>query len=229
MHMMEGRGMKDIAKYIDHTVLAANATEDRIAKLCDEAAQWHFASVCVNSCWVPFCVGRLKGTGVNVCTVVGFPLGAMSTAAKAFEAKHAVEEGAVEIDMVINVGWLKDCRDDLVEADIRTVKEACNGKLLKVIIETCLLTDDEKVRACKLSVAAGADYVKTSTGFSTGGATVEDVALMRKTVGPELGVKASGGVRSYEAACAMIKAGATRLGTSSGIAIVQGAASDASY
>ncbi len=221
--------MKDIAKYIDHTVLAADATEKKIAQLCEDAAQWHFASVCVNSCWVPFCVDRLKGTGVNVCTVVGFPLGAMSTAAKAFEAKHAVEEGAVEIDMVINVGWLKAGRDDLVEADIHAVKQACGGKLLKVIIETCLLTDDEKIRACKLSVAAGADYVKTSTGFSTGGATVEDVALMRKTVGPNLGVKASGGVRSYEAACAMIEAGATRLGTSSGIAIVQGAASDASY
>jgi deoxyribose-phosphate aldolase len=221
--------MKDIAKYIDHTVLAADATEKKIAQLCEDAAQWHFASVCVNSCWVPFCVDRLKGTGVNVCTVVGFPLGAMSTAAKAFEAKHAVEEGAVEIDMVINVGWLKAGRDDLVEADIHAVKQACGGKLLKVIIETCLLTDDEKIRACKLSVAAGADYVKTSTGFSTGGATIEDVALMRKTVGPNIGVKASGGVRSYEAACAMIEAGATRLGTSSGIAIVQGAASDASY
>lgn len=221
--------MKDIAKYIDHTVLAADATEKKIAQLCEDATQWHFASVCVNSCWVPFCVDRLKGTGVNVCTVVGFPLGAMSTAAKAFEAKHAVEEGAVEIDMVINVGWLKAGRDDLVEADIHAVKQACGGKLLKVIIETCLLTDDEKIRACKLSIAAGADYVKTSTGFSTGGATVEDVALMRKTVGPNIGVKASGGVRSYEAACAMIEAGATRLGTSSGIAIVQGAASDASY
>ncbi len=221
--------MKDIAKYIDHTVLAANATQEKIAQLCEEAAQWHFASVCVNSCWVPFCAKHLKGTGVNVCTVVGFPLGAMSTAAKAFEAHHAVEEGAVEIDMVVNIGWLKDGRDDLVEADIRAVKEACDGKLLKVIIETCLLTEEEKVRACELSVAAGADYVKTSTGFSTGGATVEDIALMRKTVGADIGVKASGGVRSYETACAMIDAGATRLGTSSGIAIVQGAASDAAY
>ncbi|MFA6689572.1 MAG: deoxyribose-phosphate aldolase [Sphaerochaetaceae bacterium] len=221
--------MNDIAKYIDHTLLAANATEEKINKLCDEAASWHFASVCVNSCRVSMCARRLKGTGVNVCTVVGFPLGAMSTPAKAFEASQAVQDGADEIDMVINVGWLKDGRDDLVEADIRAVKETCGGKLLKVIIETCLLTDDEKVRACKLSVAGGADFVKTSTGFSTGGATVEDVALMRKTVGPKIGVKASGGVRSYEAAVAMIEAGATRLGTSSGIAIVQGASSDAAY
>lgn len=224
-----GKKMKDIAQYIDHTLLAADATQEKISKLCKEAAQWHFASVCVNSCWVPACVERLKDTGVNVCTVVGFPLGAMSTAAKAFEARQAVEDGANEIDMVINIGWLKDGRDDLVEADIRAVKKACNGKLLKVIIETCLLSDEEKIRACELSVAAGTDFVKTSTGFSTGGATVEDVALMRKTVGPEIGVKASGGVRSYEAACAMIEAGATRLGTSSGIAIVQGAASDAAY
>ncbi len=221
--------MKDIAKYIDHTVLAANATQETIEQLCKDAAKWHFASVCVNSCWVPLCAQLLQDTGVNVCTVVGFPLGAMSTAAKAFEAHHAVEQGAVEIDMVINVGWLKGKRDDLVAQDIRDVKLACGGMLLKVIIETCLLTDEEKVRACQIAVASGADYVKTSTGFSTGGATVEDIVLMRKTVGPDIGVKASGGVRSYETACAMIENGATRLGTSSGIAIVQGAASDASY
>ncbi|MFC2821963.1 MAG: deoxyribose-phosphate aldolase [Sphaerochaeta sp.] len=213
----------NIASYIDHTVLAANATQDKIEKLCEEAAQWHFASVCVNTCWTALCAEKLKGTGVNVCSVVGFPLGAMSTQAKAFETKFAVDAGAAEIDMVINVGWLKNGQYDLVEEDIRKVKEACNGKLLKVIIETCLLTDEEKVKACQLSVKAGADYVKTSTGFSTGGAKVEDVALMRRTVGKNIGVKASGGIRTYEDAIKMINAGASRLGCSAGIAIVTAA------
>lgn len=213
----------NIASYIDHTVLAANATEDKIKKLCEEAKQWHFASVCVNTCWTSFCAEMLKGTGVNVCTVVGFPLGAMSTKAKAYEAKCAVEDGATEIDMVINIGWLKDKKDDLVEADIKAVKQACGDKHLKVIIETCLLTEEEKVRACELSVKAGADFVKTSTGFSTAGATAEDVALMRKTVGPNVGVKAAGGIRTYEDAVKMIQAGANRLGCSAGVAIVTSA------
>ena len=213
----------NIASYIDHTVLAANATEDKIKKLCEEAKQWHFASVCVNTCWTSFCAEMLKGTGVNVCTVVGFPLGAMSTKAKAYEAKCAVKDGATEIDMVINIGWLKDKKDDLVEADIKAVKQACGDKHLKVIIETCLLTEEEKVRACELSVKAGADFVKTSTGFSTAGATAEDVALMRKTVGPNVGVKAAGGIRTYEDAVKMIQAGANRLGCSAGVAIVTSA------
>ena len=213
----------NIASYIDHTILAADATEEKVAKLCREAAEWKFASVCVNTCWTKFCAEKLKGTGVNVCVVVGFPLGAMSTEAKAFEARKAVEDGATEVDMVINIGWLKDHRDSLVEEDIRQVKKACGKAHLKVIIEACLLTEEEKVRACKLSVAAGADIVKTSTGFSTGGATAEDVALMRKTVGPDTGVKAAGGIRDYATAKKMIEAGANRLGCSAGIAIVQGA------
>ena len=214
----------DIASYIDHTVLAADAGQEKIEKLCEEARQWKFASVCVNTCWTAFCAEKLKGTGVNVCSVVGCPLGAMGTKAKAYEAACAVEAGAEEVDMVINVGWLKDGKYDLVENDIREVKKACAGKLLKVIIETCLLTDEEKVRACELSVKAGADYVKTSTGFSKGGAKAEDVALMRKTVGKNTGVKASGGIRTYEDAMKMIEAGASRLGCSAGIAIVTGAA-----
>ncbi len=215
--------MNNIASYIDHTVLAANAQEEKIAKLCAEAKEWHFASVCVNTCWTKFCAEKLQGTGVNVCVVVGFPLGAMCTKAKAFEAKCAVEDGATEVDMVINVGWLKDHKDDLVEADIRAVKQACGDKHLKVIIETCLLTEEEKVRACQLAVKAGADFVKTSTGFSTAGAKAEDVALMRKTVGPNVGVKAAGGIRTYEDAKKMIDAGANRLGCSAGIAIVTSA------
>ncbi len=215
--------MNNIASYIDHTVLAADATEEKIQKLCNEAKEWKFASVCVNTCWTKFCAQELKGTGVNVCTVVGFPLGAMCTKAKAFEAKCAVEDGATEVDMVINIGLLKDHKDDLVEEDIREVKKACGDKVLKVIIEACLLTDEEKVRACELSVKAGADFVKTSTGFSKWGAKVEDVALMRKTVGPNVGVKAAGGIRTYEDAMKMIEAGANRLGCSAGIAIVQGA------
>lgn len=213
----------DIAKYIDHTVLAANATQEKIEKLCEEAKQWKFASVCVNTCWTKLCAEKLKGTGVNVCVVVGFPLGAMCTKAKAYEAKCAVEDGATEVDMVINIGWLKDKKDDLVENDIREVKKACGDKHLKVIIEACLLTEEEKVRACELSVKAGADFVKTSTGFSTGGATAEDVALMRRTVGPDTGVKAAGGIRTFEDAKKMIEAGANRLGCSAGIAIVTSA------
>jgi deoxyribose-phosphate aldolase len=212
----------NIASYIDHTVLAANATSDKIEKICREAKEYHFASVCVNSCHVEKCAELLKDSDVSVCTVVGFPLGAMSTKAKAYEALVAIEDGADEIDMVINIGLLKDGKDESVLKDIQSVKEACNDKLLKVIIETCLLTHDEKVRACSLAVKAGANYVKTSTGFSTGGAKEEDIALMRKTVGPEIGVKASGGIHTYEEALGMIENGATRIGASAGIAIVEG-------
>ncbi len=212
----------NLASYIDHTLLAADATEDRIRKLCEEAKQWHFASVCVNTCYASLCSKLLKGSGVNVCCVVGFPLGAMSTIAKAQETAIAINDGADEIDMVINVGYLKDRKDDLVFEDIKEVKRACGKKHLKVIIETCLLSEEEKIRACQLAVKAGADFVKTSTGFSKAGATEEDVALMRKTVGPEVGVKAAGGIRDYETAMKMIDAGANRLGCSAGIAIVQG-------
>ena len=213
-----------ISKYIDHTVLAADADEKKIEKLCQEARDNDFASVCVNTCWVKKCAELLKGTDVNVCTVVGFPLGAMDTEAKAFEAALAVKNGATEVDMVLNAGMYAEA-----EEDIRKVKEACDGKLLKVILETCLLTKEEIVKASELSMAAGADYVKTSTGFSKGGATAEEVALMRKTVGDKLGVKASGGIRDYETAMKMIEAGASRLGCSAGIAIINGASSDAEY
>ena len=220
---------EELAGYIDHTLLATNATKDKVVQLCQEAKQHAFASVCVNSCWTSTCAHLLKDSPVKVCTVVGFPLGAMKSESKAFEAKSAIADGAQEIDMVINVGWLKEGRLDAVEQDIRLVKEACGDKLLKVIIETCLLSDEEKRTACELAVKAKADFVKTSTGFSTGGATEQDVALMRSVVGEALGVKASGGVRSFETAVAMISSGATRLGTSSGIAIIQGAASHAAY
>ena len=218
-----------INKFIDHTVLYADADLGKVEKLCNEAKEYDFASVCVNSCWVKKCAELLKGTDVNVCTVVGFPLGAMSSDAKAFEAKKAIEDGATEIDMVLNVGYIKSGMLKEAEEDIRTVKNACGKVLLKVILETCLLTDEEKVTACKLAESAGADYVKTSTGFSKGGATVEDVKLMRRTVGDRLGVKASGGIRDAATAEAMIKAGASRLGCSSGIAIMNGAKSDAEY
>lgn len=212
----------EINRYIDHTLLAADATKDKITKLCNEAKEYKFASVCVNSCWVKLSAELLKGSGVNVCTVVGFPLGAMATKAKAYEAECAVEDGADEVDMVINIGALKDGDYKTVEDDIRAVKKACGDKLLKVIIECCLLTDEEKVKACELSEAAGADYVKTSTGFSKGGATAEDVALMRQTVGERLGVKAAGGIRDRATAEKMIASGASRLGCSAGIAIVKG-------
>ena len=218
-----------ISKYIDHTVLAADADEKKIEKLCQEARDNDFASVCVNTCWVKKCAELLAGSDVNVCTVVGFPLGAMDTEAKAFEAALAVKNGAEEVDMVLNVGYIKAGMYKEAEEDIRKVKEACGGKILKVILETCLLTKEEIVKASELSASAGADYVKTSTGFSKGGATAEDVALMRKTVGDKLGVKASGGIRDYETAMKMIEAGASRLGCSAGIAIINGASSDAEY
>lgn len=207
-------------KLFDHTILKADATKAQVKKICDEAKEYGFASVCVNSYYTAFVAEELKGTNVKTCTVIGFPLGQMSTKAKKLETLAAVEDGAEEIDMVINVGALKDGLDDFVREDIRTVKEACGNALLKVIIETCLLTDEEKVRACTLSKEAGADFVKTSTGFSTGGAKVEDVALMRKTVGPEMGVKASGGIHDKEAAEKLVEAGASRLGTSATLKIV---------
>lgn len=215
---------RNIAKYIDHTLLKANATEAQIRRLCEEASEYHFASVCVNTCYVPLAAELLKGSGVKTCCVVGFPLGAMSTAAKAFEAADAVKNGAEEVDMVINIGAVKFGDWDYVAKDIEEVVKASHDKaLVKVIIETCLLTDDEKVLACRAAKEAGADFVKTSTGFSIGGATVEDIRLMRETVGAEMGVKASGGIKTYEDAIAMIEAGATRIGASSGIAIVEGA------
>lgn len=212
-----------ITSMVDHTLLKADAGQAAIIKLAEEAKEYGFASVCVSPVWVATAAQVLQGTPVKVCTVIGFPLGASAPEVKAFEAAHAIGQGAGEVDMVINIGALKDGNDALVEADIAGVVQAASGKaLVKVIIETCLLTEEEIVRACKLSVAAGADFVKTSTGFSTGGATVEAVALMRKTVGPAVGVKASGGVRTLADAQAMIQAGATRLGTSAGVAIAQG-------
>ncbi|KXT78694.1 deoxyribose-phosphate aldolase [Streptococcus sp. DD13] len=216
-------------KFIDHTLLKADTTEKQIQKIISEAKQYNFASVCVNPTWVAHVAAALKGTDVKVCTVIGFPLGASTSAVKAFETKDAIANGADEVDMVINIGALKSGDDQAVEADIRAVVEAANGTLVKVIIETCLLTDEEKVRACQLAQSAGADFVKTSTGFSTGGATVEDIALMRKTVGPDMGVKASGGARSYEDAQAFIEAGASRIGASSGVAIMEGQVADIDY
>ncbi|MGK4114738.1 deoxyribose-phosphate aldolase [Lysinibacillus capsici] len=221
---------KNFARMIDHTLLKAEATKEQIEKLCAEAKQFNFASVCVNPTWVKRSSELLQGTDVLVCTVIGFPLGANTPAVKAFEAKDAIANGAKEVDMVINIGALKDKNYDLVQADIAAVVEAAkDSALVKVIIESCLLTDEEKVKACELAVAAGADYVKTSTGFSTGGATAEDIALMRKTVGPELGVKASGGVRSLEDMKKMVEAGATRIGASSGVAIINGLIADSNY
>ena len=210
-----------IAKYIDHTLLAPDAAKSAIEKLCKEASEYKFASVCVNSCWVSLAADLLKDSSVKVCTVVGFPLGAMDTVSEAYEAAKAVENGADEVDMVINIGYLKSGMLDAVLEDIVAVRKATEGKLLKVIIETCLLTDDEKRTACELSEKAGADFVKTSTGFSKGGATLHDVELMKSVVGDSLGVKASGGVRDYATAKAMIDAGATRIGASAGIAIVR--------
>lgn len=216
-------------KYIDHTLLKPDASQEQIMNLIEEATEHDFASVCVNPTWVAFAAQALKGTDVKVCTVIGFPLGANTPEVKAFEAEDAIQNGADEIDMVINIGALKSQDYELVEKDIRAVVEAAKGTLVKVIIETCLLTDDEKVKACQIAQRAGADFVKTSTGFSTGGATVADVALMRKTVGPNMGVKASGGARSYEDALAFIKAGATRIGASSGVAIMEGDVANGDY
>ena len=207
-------------KLIDHTLLKQDATPEQIVKLCEEAKEFDFMSVCVNPAYVPLAAKCLEGSGVKVCTVIGFPLGMNLTRTKVEEAQLAIKEGADEIDMVINVGMLKAGHDDFVEEEIRELKAVAGSKVLKVIIETCLLTDEEKVRACVASKNAGADFVKTSTGFSTGGATVHDVALMRKTVGPDMGVKASGGVRTHEDLLNMVEAGATRIGTSNGTKII---------
>lgn len=218
------------AKLIDHTALKSDTKKEAIVTLCEEAKQHDFASVCVNPTWVETAAELLKGTDVKVCTVIGFPLGANTPETKAFETTDAIAKGATEVDMVINIGALQDKNDALVERDIRAVVEAAKEKaLVKVIIETCLLTEEEKVRACELSVKAGAHFVKTSTGFSTGGATVEDVALMRKTVGPNIGVKASGGVRDEKGMDAMVEAGATRIGTSSGVALISGKTATTDY
>ncbi|MEK5059300.1 MULTISPECIES: deoxyribose-phosphate aldolase [unclassified Paenibacillus] len=220
-----------ISPLVDHTLLKADARKEDIIKLAEEAKTYGFASVCVNPAFVAAAYEVLKDTPeVKVCTVIGFPLGATTSAVKAYETTDAINNGATEVDMVINISALKDGNDDYVREDIAAVVNAAKGKALtKVIIETCLLTDEEKVRACELAVQAGADFVKTSTGFSTGGATKEDIALMRKTVGPDVGVKASGGVRSSEDALTMIQAGATRIGTSGGVAIAKGERSDSSY
>ncbi|MBD7983112.1 deoxyribose-phosphate aldolase [Sporosarcina sp. Sa2YVA2] len=221
---------KNYASYIDHTALKADTTKEQILSLCEEAKTYSFASVCVNPAWVKTSSECLDGSQVKVCTVIGFPLGASTTAVKKFETSDAINNGATEIDMVINIGALKSGDDATVKEDIVAVVEAAKGSaIVKVIIETSLLTDIEKRKACELAVSAGADFVKTSTGFSTGGATVEDIKLMRAVVGPEMGVKASGGVRSFSDMEMMIEAGATRIGASSGVQIMQGLQSDSDY
>ncbi|MFI5363709.1 MAG: deoxyribose-phosphate aldolase [Elusimicrobiota bacterium] len=214
------------ARYVDHTMLKPNATQDEIAKLCEEARSFCFASVCVNPSYVALSSQYLRGSGVKVCTVVGFPLGSTTPTVKAIEARDAIANGADEIDMVINIGALKSGNDVMVYDDIKAVREATRGKVLKVILETSLLSNEEKVRACAMAKKAGADFVKTSTGFGGGGATVEDIKLMRQTVGPLMGVKASGGIRDAKGAADMIAAGATRLGTSASVAIVTDAKSE---
>lgn len=219
----------ELAKMIDHTLLAADASRDQLATLCNEARTHGFYSVCVNSANVPYAAEQLQGADVKVCAVVGFPLGAGLSASKAYETQQAIAAGAGEIDMVLNIGWLKDGLFDAVRDDIAAVLKACGEVPLKVILETCLLEEAQKVRACEICRDLGVAFVKTSTGFSRSGATLEDVALMRRVVGPDLGVKASGGVRDAATAQAMIEAGATRLGTSSGIAIVTGAQGGSGY
>lgn len=208
------------SKCFDHTILKPDATKAEVIQVCNEAKEYQFASVCVNQYHTGLVAEQLKDSGVKVCTVIGFPLGAVVTSVKVFETSEAVKDGADEIDMVINIGALKDKEYDIVREDIRSVKQACRSAILKVIIETCLLTNEEKEQACRLSVEAGADFVKTSTGFSKGGATTDDVALMRRTVGDAAMVKASGGIRDSVTAKDMIQAGADRLGTSATIAIV---------
>lgn len=210
-----------IAAMIDHTALKPDLTRGELELLCAEAAKYGFISVCINPFWIPLAKQLLRGHGVKVCTVVGFPLGAMSSSSKAFETREAIQAGADEIDMVLNVGALKSGMLDVVESDIRAVREACHGHILKVILETCLLNDEEKVLACLASARAGADFVKTSTGFSSGGATAGDIALMRRVVGEEMGVKASGGVRTKKNAALMMAAGANRIGASASVKIMQ--------
>ena len=214
----------EMAQYIDHTLLKPEANRTALDQLCEEAILHGFKAVCVNSGWVAYVAEKLKETNIAVCSVIGFPLGAMCFAAKAFEARQAVEDGAQELDMVLNIGALKSGDFKAVEQDIQAVRREANRPVvLKVIIETCLLTDDEKAKACEIAQNAEADFVKTSTGFSTGGATPEDLILMRKAVGPRMGVKASGGIKDFETAAAMIAAGATRIGAGAGVAIVNGA------
>ena len=214
----------ELNRMIDHTILKPEATEAAVQKIIDEAKEYNFFSVCINPCWGAFASEQLADTDVAVCTVIGFPLGANTPEVKAYEAADAIKNGANEVDMVINIGALKSQQYDHVRQDIQGVVDAAKGKaLVKVIIETALLTDEEKVKACELAKEAGADFVKTSTGFSTGGAKVADIRLMRETVGPDMGVKASGGVHNAEEALAMIEAGATRIGASTGVAIVSGA------
>jgi deoxyribose-phosphate aldolase len=214
----------ELNRMIDHTILKPEATEAAVQKIIDEAKEYNFFSVCINPCWVAFASEQLADTDVAVCTVIGFPLGANTPEVKAYEAADAIKNGANEVDMVINIGALKSQQYDYVRQDIQGVVDAAKGKaLVKVIIETALLTDEEKVKACELAKEAGADFVKTSTGFSTGGAKVADIRLMRETVGPDMGVKASGGVHNAEEALAMIEDGATRIGASTGVAIVSGA------
>ena len=217
---------KSVASFIDHTILRADATRAEVSRVCAEAREHLFASVCVNSCWIPFVANQLQGTEVKVCAVAGFPLGAMATRAKAAEAEMAVLDGAQEIDMVLNVGWLKEGEYPTVQDDVAAVAAKCHegGAILKVILETCLLTDDEKRKACELSVAAGADFVKTSTGFGSAGATEADVRLMRAVVGPNFGVKASGGIRTFADFQRMVEAGASRVGASASVKIVVAAA-----
>ncbi len=223
-------GPWDLAPLIDHTLLKADATAAQVEVLCAEARQYGFASVCVNPVWVPLAAGLLKGSPVRTCTVVGFPLGAAATRAKAFEAETALRDGAQEVDMVLALGPAKSGQWDRVAEDLRALRTAVPAPAtLKVILETCLLTDGEKARACELALEAGLDFVKTSTGFSTGGATEADVTLMRRTVGTALGVKASGGIRTYEAALGMVLAGATRLGLSASVAVARGGAGSGAY
>ena len=215
--------MQKLARMIDHTVLKPDATEQDIIKACQEAKEYEFASVCVNPYNVSLAREQLEGSGVKVCTGIEYPLGATTTNTKVFEAKDAIDNGAQELDMVINIGALKSKKYDLVEKEIQAVVEVCRGKVLfKVILETCLLSEEEKVIVCQMAKKAGADFIKTSTGVSTGGATVEDIKLIRKTVGQNIGVKASGGIRSYETAIEMIKAGANRIGCSSPLTIIKG-------
>ncbi len=212
---------ESLAAYMDHTLLKANASKEQILEICREAKQYHFASVCVNSYWIALAAKELEGTDISPCCVVGFPLGAMLTSAKVRETRDAVAAGAKEIDMVLNIGAVKSGDWDAVKEDIAAVNAAKGKAKLKVILETCLLTDKEKVKACEISKETGADFVKTSTGFSVGGATAADVALMRRTVGEDMGVKASGGIRTLEDALDMIEAGASRLGVSAGVKIVE--------
>ncbi|AIF50199.1 deoxyribose-phosphate aldolase [Pelosinus sp. UFO1] len=211
----------DIAQIIDHTMLKPEATQETVRRYCAEARTYGFATVCVNSCHVALVTSELKGSGIKTCCVVGFPLGAMITEVKAFEAEAAVKAGAEEVDMVINIGGIKDGNMDLVTDDIRAVVEAVKPALVKVIIETCLLSDEEKIAACEAAVHAGAAYVKTSTGFSTGGATVDDVKLMRQTVGNQAKIKASGSIRTHEFACQLVEAGADRIGAGNGVVLLK--------